>query len=146
MDANGFYAPKGGGPLAWPHTEGDLDWFKYITTGGILVVGKNTYEELLKLPPLKGREIWGVSKDFRLKSVEDVLEEYEKSGNGRTLFICGGCQLWVDFFDHYNQFYLTTLKKSWIDDGVPFDDIDMDTIEDFDCIIEKDKYNVYKLI
>src|SRR6187402_2729861 len=111
VDAGGFYANKEGGPLAWPHTEGDLDWFRYLTNGGIMVVGSNSKKELDKLPPLKNREIWTVGREHELKSVEDVLNKYRNEESDRPLFVGGGKSLWAGFGPYYDNFYLTVLKK-----------------------------------
>lgn len=138
VDSHCYYANKEGGPLAWPHTEGDLDWFKYITNGGILVVGNNTWKELQKLPPLKNREIWPVGRDHELKSVYDVMTKFRLDSTNRQMFIGGGGQLWHDFFDYYDIFYLTVLKKQWIEDGLKLDLCDFT-----DNIIENSRYTIY---
>lgn len=146
VDANGFYAKSDGGPLPWPNSEGDLDWFKYITNGGILVVGSNTKKELDKLPPLKNREIWAVGKEYKLKSAEDVLERYKKDQTGRNLFICGGAKLWESFENFYTGFYLTVLKQKFIEDGLEISEGMSESLDELDFglkIIEKEKYSIF---
>jgi dihydrofolate reductase len=145
VDADGFYAKKDGGPLPWPHTEGDLDWFSYITKGNIIVLGSNSYKELMKLPPLKNREIWPVGKEYELKTVEDVLERF-KEEESRDLFIGGGKGLWDGFIEYYNRFYLTVLNTVWVQDGLRFDDGDVFILENFDPIIDKPNYKVYDIV
>lgn len=117
VDTAGHYAPANGGPLPWPKEEGDLDWFKYITNGNIIVVGANSYAELEKLPPLKNREVWPVGRDHELKCVQDVLAKYSREHNNRDLFVGGGNRLWEEFVPFYDAFYLTVLKKQYLEEG-----------------------------
>ena len=43
------------GELPWPHNSADLKWFKEITTGGVVVMGKSTWDSL-PFKPLPKRE------------------------------------------------------------------------------------------
>lgn len=140
IDAGGFYARKEGGPLAWPHSESDLPWFKYITNGNIIVVGANSYAELQKLPPLKNREVWPVGKNHELKCVQNVLAKFSREHNDRNLFVGGGNRLWEEFVPLYDAFYLTVLKKQYLEEnqGVK---INLALPRNI-CVVSKPHYNV----
>ena len=43
------------GELPWPHNSADLKWFKENTTGGVVVMGKSTWDSL-PFKPLPKRE------------------------------------------------------------------------------------------
>lgn len=144
VDAGGYYAAESDAPLPWPHTEGDLDWFKYVTNGGILVVGSVTYKQLQKLPPLKNREIWPVGKDHELKSVDDVLKKYEETGYKKTLYIAGGKRIWKAFDEHCDFFFVTRLNKKWVENGLKFPPILLPSKSAEPWLI-REKYNVYEV-
>lgn len=123
VDNNGFYCPNDGGHLVWPKEEGDLDWFKYITNGNIILLGKNSYNLLKELPPLKNREIWSVgSEGCDFKNFEEARLYYESLETDKLLFVGGGRRLWEEAKLYWDYFYLTVLHKKWIEEGKePFD-------------------------
>jgi len=139
VDMNHFYAEKEGGPLPWPSIQADLQWFKFLTNGGIVVVGDNTYQELQKLPPLKNREIWPVGKNHELKCVSDVLIKYSQE-ESRPLFVGGGGRLWKEFSEWYDCFYVTVLKKNYVHDGRR-----LNVYGDCHEVLEKENYTIFRV-
>ena len=74
------------GDLPW-RISGDLQWFKKITMGHVLLMGRKTWQSLPKALP--GRENWVLSRTMSpeegmkvFRSVEEAKEELD----GRTLF------------------------------------------------------------
>lgn len=100
--------------LPWAGVDGDLDWFKYVTNGHIVVGGEKTYQAL---KGLKNRESWLASRSEG-KSAENILKAYatlQEMGDKRNLFICGGEEVWEAFRPHYDAFYLTILNKTYVE-------------------------------
>jgi dihydrofolate reductase len=62
-----------GGKIPW-HLPEDFRWFKRATLGGVVVMGRKTFESLGK--PLPGRRNVVISRTFRFENVE-MLPDFE---------------------------------------------------------------------
>src|SRR6266849_4637499 len=86
-----------GGKIPW-HLPEDFKWFKKMTTGQVIVMGRRTFESIGK--PLPNRttvvltrsaeSIPGALVVSDLKQVDPAQPAFA----GRELFICGGAQLY----------------------------------------------------
>jgi len=101
--------------IPWRISE-DLKFFKKLTMGHILVMGRKTYDSVGVLP---GRSTIVVSrsktKSEILASVE-VVDNLEKltaliPNDGRNVFICGGAEIYNQTLDLCSEIYLTTVKQ-----------------------------------
>ena len=99
------------GDLPW-RLSGDLKWFKQITMGHVLLMGRKTWESLPKALP--GRENWVLSRTMSpeegmkvFRSVEEAKEELD----GRTLFIIGGGELYSLALADCDELYLTEVHQ-----------------------------------
>ena len=99
------------GDLPW-RISGDLQWFKKITMGHVLLMGRKTWESLPKALP--GRENWVLSRTMSpeegmkvFRSVEEAKEELD----GRTLFIIGGGELYSLALADCDELYLTEVHQ-----------------------------------
>jgi dihydrofolate reductase len=91
------------GRLPWDHIPEDMKFFKETTMGKVLVCGKNTYESLQVLPPLKGRTLELVSRR------DDIFE-----GNTSDSLIIGGTSLLtVDNLKKCDTIYHTLVLGSF---------------------------------
>lgn len=63
---------KNGG-LPWPSIKEDFKWFKEFTMGKNLVVGNSTFQTL---PPLKGRNIYFISRPKAKTPEDDPVGDY----------------------------------------------------------------------
>lgn len=118
------------------HLPGDLKYFKKMTTGKTVIMGRKTLESLPGGKPLPNRRniILTRSKDFEVPgaevfhSIEDVLQLI-KSGNLESdeTFIIGGAEIYKQMMPHCDKFYITK-----IDAELPADCyfVDLDQIED----------------
>lgn len=87
------------GTLPWPHHSEDLSYFKEQTSGDIVVMGRNTWDDP-KLPkPLKGRSVYvATSKPLRAGQgatpisgdIKAALIELEKLNPSKTIWVIGG--------------------------------------------------------
>jgi dihydrofolate reductase len=114
-----------GGKIPW-HLPEDFKWFKQMTTGHVLVMGRRTFESIGK--PLPNRETIVLSRSaFSHPGVRMVrsLEELPALAGGRQVFICGGAQIYEQALPLCSELYLTLVKRHVEGDAFfpPFEDL-----------------------
>ena len=117
VSQNGVIGKKGDLPWRLPN---DLKWFKKITMGHILLMGRKTWESLPG--PLPGRENWVLSRS--LESVDGIrifrsLDEVNREIGNRSLFIMGGGELYALTLKDCHELYLTEVNQV-VEDGDAF--------------------------
>ena len=103
-----------GNKIPWDLPE-DFKWFKKMTTGHILVMGRRTFESIGK--PLPNRTtivltrspkpIAGVWTIAELNQLEPTDPQFA----GREIFICGGAQVYEQALPLCSDLYLTLVKR-----------------------------------
>lgn len=118
------------------HLPGDLKYFKKMTTGKTVIMGRKTLESLPCGKPLPNRRniILARSVDFQvsgaevLNSVEDVLHLI-KSGNLKSdeAFVIGGADIYKQMMPYCDKFYITKIEAE-----LPADRyfVDLDEVDD----------------
>ena len=116
-----------GNRIPW-HLPDDFKWFKQMTTGHIIVMGRKTFETIGK--PLPNRTtivltgsaepIAGVQTISDLKQIEAI----SAAAAGREVFICGGAQVYQQALPFCSELYLTLIKRVVEGDSFfpPFED------------------------
>jgi len=116
-----------GNRLPW-HLPDDFKWFKKMTTGQVIVMGRKTFESIGK--PLPNRTTLvltrsnltfpGVQTFSDLSQLDTLLPEFA----GRDVFICGGAQLYQQALPLCSDLYLTLVKREVAGDTFfpPFED------------------------
>lgn len=138
------------------HLPGDLKYFKKITTGKTVIMGRKTLESLPGGKPLPNRRniILTRADDFQvsgaevLNSIEDVLHLI-KSGNLKSdeAFVIGGADIYKQMMPHCDKFYITK-----IDAELPADRyfVDLNQVDDVKITwtgpIEEYKGTKYKYV
>ena len=122
MSLNRVIGADGGIP--W-HLPEDFKWFKQMTTGQVIVMGRRTFESIGK--PLPNRMTIVLSRSqFGRPGVQTVpsLEELVPLVAGRQVFICGGAQVYEQTLPLCSDLYLTLVKRSVEGDTFfpPFED------------------------
>jgi dihydrofolate reductase len=117
VSLNGVIGKKGDLPWRIP---GELKWFKKITMGHIIVMGRKTWDSLPGLLP--GRENWILSRSNH--SIENAkvftsFDEVENTAGDRTVFIIGGGEIYSAFLPKCEEIYLTEVPQI-IQDGDAF--------------------------
>ena len=100
-----------GNQIPW-HLPEDFKWFKQMTTGHVLVMGRKTFESIGK--PLPNRETIVLSRgQFAFPGVRVVrnLHELPPLAAGRTLFIAGGAQVYAQALSQCSDLFLTVVKR-----------------------------------
>ena len=106
------------------HLPDDFRWFKRMTTGNVVVMGRKTFESIGR--PLPNRETIVVSRSgFSNPGVRTVasLDEIDLSNEAREVFICGGAQIYAQTLPKCSDLYLTLVKREVEGDAVfpPFE-------------------------
>ncbi len=102
--------------LPW-HLPDDLKFFKRVTMGHPIVMGRKTYESIGK--PLPGRENIIITRNTEyqadgctiLHSVEELQKYLDKKEE--EVFIIGGAQLFNDTFPIADRLYITEIHHEF---------------------------------
>lgn len=102
------------GDLPWHYSE-DLKYFKRVTMGHPLIMGRIVFEELGE-KPLPGREniVLSRSRDYdhvpTFSSFDDALK-YVK--DEEIVFLIGGGKIYRQFLDRGDKLFVTEIHKSY---------------------------------
>ena len=100
-----------GAEIPW-HLPEDFKWFKETTMGGVLVMGRRTFESIGH--PLPGRETVVLSRSgFAHDEVRTVgnLDELDPANETRPMFIAGGAQVYEQALPRCSDLLLTIVKR-----------------------------------
>src|SRR6478672_4438726 len=104
-----------GNRIPW-HLPEDFKWFKKMTTGQVIVMGRKTYESIGK--PLPNRTTIVLSRSplniDGVRTIADLkkLRAMEAELAGRDIFICGGAQVYEQALPMCLDLYLTLVKRN----------------------------------
>src|SRR5580704_11417157 len=100
-----------GGKIPW-HLPEDFKWFKKMTTGQVVVMGRRTFESIGK--PLPNRETIVLSRSgvqfAGARTVPD-LGAIDLVHEAREVFICGGANVYAQALPFCSDLYLTLVKR-----------------------------------
>lgn len=110
----------------------DLRYFKRVTLGHDVLMGRKSFESLGK--PLKGRTNLVISRSATdiegvelFKNIEEAVEWSEKKGT-RLFFITGGGEIYRQTIEMWDELYLTEVHAE-PDGDVYFPEIDLSEFE-----------------
>lgn len=99
------------GDIPW-HLPDDFKWFKKTTMGGILVMGRKTYESIGKALP--GRDTYVLSRTPReipgVHSFTD-LEILDHLDTNKTIWIAGGAEIYELMLPRCEELYLSRVHR-----------------------------------
>jgi dihydrofolate reductase len=99
-----------GHKIPW-HLPQDFKWFKQMTTGQVIVMGRKTFESIGK--PLPNRETVVLSRSqFQHAGVKTLsdLSQLDLQNEAREVYICGGAQIYEQVLPLCSDLYLTLVK------------------------------------
>lgn len=104
-----------GGRLPW-HLPADLKYFKALTLGHHIIMGRKTFESLGK--PLPGRTNVVVTRQAEYRApgavVTGSVEQAIAACAGDTeIFIIGGAELFAQAMDRADRLYLTEIQRDF---------------------------------
>jgi len=106
------------GQMPWPHLQGDMAWFKKMTTDQIVIMGRKTWESIgsKKLPnrinlvisrnPVQGCDISFSQVDLALDKSVEIWPDKE-------IFIIGGSVIYTHYLDIIDRFYVTEIDADY---------------------------------
>lgn len=102
--------------LPW-HLPEDLKFFKRVTMGHPIVMGRKTHESIGK--PLPGRENVIITRDRQyrsegctvLYSIDELLDFASKTDN--EVFVIGGAEIFKEIISHADRLYLTMIHHQF---------------------------------
>ena len=103
-----------GNRIPW-HLPEDFKWFKQMTTGQIIVMGRKTFESIGK--PLPNRTTIVLTRSTGpipgVRTISDLgqLDPTDAALAGREIFICGGAQLYQQALPLCSDLYLTLVQR-----------------------------------
>src|SRR5688572_13668209 len=113
-----------GNKIPW-HLPEDFKWFKKMTAGNVIVMGRKTFESIGK--PLPNRETIVLSRgQFAHPGVRVIhsLNELGELTTGCEVFLVGGAQTYEQALPLCSDLYLTLVKRAVEGDAYfpPFED------------------------
>ena len=104
-----------GNKIPW-HLPEDFRWFKKMTIGQVIVMGRKTFESIGK--PLPNRTtVVLTSSPMPIPGVRTIsslteLDSSRAAQNGPEIFICGGAQVYQQALPLCSDLYLTLIKRN----------------------------------
>ena len=101
--------------IPW-HLPEDFKWFKKMTTGQVIVMGRKTYESIGR--PLPNRTTIVLTHSpaamAGVQTIADLsqIDPTESAFSGREIFICGGAQVYAQALPLCSDLYLTLVKRT----------------------------------
>lgn len=101
------------GAIPW-HLPDDFRWFKQATMGGILVMGRKTFESIGR--PLPGRETIILSRSgFTAPGTRTAMDEAALDrmlkGESRPVWVAGGEEIYRQLLGRCDTLFLTRVKR-----------------------------------
>ena len=99
--------------LIWSLKE-DMKFFKNITTGKTIVMGRKCFESLPGILPNRKHIVLTNNKDYKIdgitvyNSIENVLNYIKNTEE--EIFIIGGAKIYEQFLPYVNKMYLTHIE------------------------------------
>jgi dihydrofolate reductase len=95
--------------LPW-HLPEDLRWFKKLTTGNVIIMGRKTWESIGKLLPNRESIVVTRSQIPGVRTVRS-LGEIDPTADARDYFVIGGAQLFEEALPMCSDVFLTLIKR-----------------------------------
>jgi dihydrofolate reductase len=113
--------------IPW-HLPEDFKWFKKMTVGQVIVMGRKTFDSIGR--PLPNRETIVLTRSVAavpgVRSVSDLgqIDPRAPEFAGRNIFICGGAQVYALALPSCSDLYLTLVQRTVEGDTFfpPFED------------------------
>jgi len=122
----------------------DMQLFKQMTFGKVVIMGRETFESLPNKEPLKDRVNIVLSKNDNFnnknvnicRSLEELFIELQKYESD-DVFVIGGESIYFQLLDFCNEVYVTKIEKECVDIDKYF--IDLDEYELWEIVSTGDK-------
>ena len=112
--------------LIW-HLPNDLKYFKNVTSGKTVIMGRRTFESLPGILPKRRNIVLQLPNESNIDGVEifnDIPSIIEAVKNEDEVFIIGGASIYRQFLEYANKLYLTEVNEKCHDAEVYFPKFD----------------------
>ena len=112
--------------LIW-HLPNDLKYFKKVTTGKTVIMGRRTFDSLPRILPNRKNIVLQLPDEDKIDDVEifnDIPSILEHIKNENEVFIIGGASVYKQFLPYANKLYLTEVEETCDDAFVYFPKFD----------------------
>lgn len=114
------------------HIPEDMKYFKELTTGGIVIVGRKTYDSFPNKPlPNRHNIVITNSSSFDnsvehtdMKGIKEWLSIAKAEHSEKNIFIIGGASIYKELLDYCDYIYVTHIYKAYDDVDTYFSDLD----------------------
>ena len=122
---------------------GEQKWFKEITMGHLLLMGRKTFDSIGR--PLPGRRNLVVSRFGTIDGVEIVrdLEKFDPTPykiNGKEVFVIGGSEIYRVLLPRCDTLYVTKVKQDY--DGDTYFPEFESSFEAYEVLRETPEYDI----
>jgi dihydrofolate reductase len=112
------------GSLPWPHNKEDFKYFKDLTEGHVVVMGRKTWDDPKMPKPLPNRINYVVThRPVGMPSVRTLagdvvpkIQELQDIHVGKHIFVIGGKDLIESAANTFDKLYLTHIKGNYRSD------------------------------
>lgn len=103
--------------IVW-HLPADLQHFKELTTGHVIIMGRKTFETLGRVLPNRKHIVFSQNPDFKVKDenvqvVHSMLEIQEYIENEEENFVIGGAMIYNLLMPHVTKMYVTEIEEEF---------------------------------
>ena len=112
--------------LIW-HLPNDLKYFKKVTSGKTVIMGRRTFESLPSVLPKRRNIVLQLPHESNIEGVEifnDIPSILEDVKNEEEVFIICGASIYRQFLEYANKLYLTEVNEKCSDAEVYFPKFD----------------------
>lgn len=117
--------------LIW-HLPADLKYFKQLTTGNTIIMGRKTYDSIGKPLPNRRNVVITRNKDLKIDGcdlVNSLEEALDLTKGEENVFIIGGAQIYKEALKISDKLYITEVKQQFDGDAF-FPEIKQDEWEE----------------
>lgn len=140
------------GKLPWPHIPEDMKWFRKLTTNGVVIMGRKTFESLGSIP-LPNRMNYVITTqdfdeiphtyfyDLRTLSIPQFIQSLKTRYEDKEIWVIGGSEIYSQFLPYCDILYLTKIKQKYDCDTF----IDQSQLEKFSSFMFSEDYENFSL-
>ena len=112
--------------LLW-HLPNDLKYFKSVTSGKTVIMGRRTFDSLPGVLPKRRNIVLQLPNESNIPGVEifnDIPSILKSVENEEEAFIIGGASIYKQFLEYADKLYLTEVNEGCKDPDVYFPKFD----------------------
>ena len=104
------------GQMPWPHLNGDMSWFRNMTTGQVVIMGSTTYDSLGKSLPNRINVVISRKRNLGDHTFSDTIAAIDFCAleyPDKDIFIIGGSAVYEQYMGVIDRFYVTEIDADY---------------------------------